>query len=65
VLFFFAGHGIGPDGTNYLIPADVPKLGGGDERLVKSRSMAEIDLTSDSAETIQHQTLTPTAPSPS
>jgi hypothetical protein len=32
---------------------------------VKSRSMAEIDLTSDSAETIQHQTLTPTAPSPS
>jgi hypothetical protein len=43
-LFFFAGHGIGLDGTNYLVPADVPKLGGGDERLVKSRSMAETDL---------------------
>src|SRR5687768_14743195 len=22
-LFFFAGHGVGIDGTNYLIPADV------------------------------------------
>ena len=46
-VFFFAGHGIGLDGTNYLLPADVPKLGGGDERLMKSRSMAETDLISD------------------
>src|SRR5207244_2015554 len=46
-VLFYAGHGIGLDGTNYLIPADVPKLGGGDERLIKSRSMAETDLIAD------------------
>lgn len=46
-LFFFAGHGVGIDGTNYLIPADVPRITDGNERLVKSRSLSETDLIAD------------------
>jgi len=46
-LFFFAGHGIALDGTNYLIPSDIPSLSSGDERLVRSRSLAETDLITD------------------
>ena len=47
MLVFFAGHGVGLSGTNYLLPADVPLPGGGDERLVRSRSIAETDLIED------------------
>ncbi len=47
VLVFFAGHGVGLSGTNYLLPADVPLPGGGDERLVRNRSIAETDLIED------------------
>ena len=47
VLVFFAEHGVGLGGTNYLLPADVPLPGGGDERLVRNRSIAETDLIED------------------
>jgi uncharacterized protein len=47
VLFFFSGHGIGLDGANYLLPADVPDLDAGDEPLIRARAVAEADLTAD------------------
>src|SRR4051794_12034465 len=31
VLFYFAGHGIALDNTDYLIPADIPALSAGGE----------------------------------
>ncbi len=39
-LLFFAGHGFAIDGTNYLLPVDVPKAGPGDESLVADASFA-------------------------
>jgi Caspase domain len=42
-LFFFSGHGIGLDGANYLLPADVPDLEAGDEPLIRARAVAEAD----------------------
>ena len=44
VLFFFAGHGNALGNSNYLIPADIPGLSG-NELLVRSRALAETDLT--------------------
>jgi uncharacterized caspase-like protein len=46
-LLFYAGHGIAIDGSNCLLPSDIPALSSGDERLARSRSMAETDLISD------------------
>jgi uncharacterized caspase-like protein len=46
-LLFYAGHGITIDGTNYLLPSDIPALSIGDERLARSLSLAEADLISD------------------
>ena len=39
-LLFFAGHGFAIDGTNYLLPVDVPKAGPGDEGIVADASFA-------------------------
>ena len=39
-LLFFAGHGFAIEGTNYLLPVDVPKAGPGEEGLVRDASFA-------------------------
>lgn len=44
-LVYFAGHGIALQGTNYLIPADIPAIEPGQEMLARSRSIAEADLS--------------------
>jgi len=45
VVFFFAGHGIGMDGRNYLLPADVPKAGPEDKLFIASESIAADQLS--------------------
>ncbi|MGI9414961.1 MAG: caspase family protein, partial [Hyphomicrobiales bacterium] len=39
-LLFFAGHGFAIQGTNYLLPVDVPKAGPGEEGLVRDAAFA-------------------------
>jgi hypothetical protein len=39
-LIYFAGHGFAVDGTNYLLPVDVPAAGPGEEGLVRDASFA-------------------------
>ena len=39
-LLFFAGHGFAIQGTNYLLPVDVPTAGPGEEGLVRDASFA-------------------------
>ena len=45
VVVFFAGHGIEVDGRNYLLPADVPALGPGQELVMRRRSVPLSDIT--------------------
>jgi len=40
VLFFFAGHGFAIDGTNFLLPVDVPQAGPGEEGLVRDAAFS-------------------------
>ena len=47
VAMFFAGHGIEMDGTNYLLPRDVPKAGPGDSSLLRTNSIRFAQLTED------------------
>jgi uncharacterized caspase-like protein len=37
--FFFAGHGVEIGGVNYLIPRDVPRVGDGEEELLKGAAL--------------------------
>ncbi len=39
-LLFFAGHGFAIEGTNYLLPVDVPEVGPGEEGLVRDAAFA-------------------------
>ena len=39
-LMFFAGHGFAIEGTNYLLPVDVPAAGPGEQGLVSDASFA-------------------------
>ncbi len=39
-LLFFAGHGFAINGTNYLLPVDVPQAGPGEEGIVADASFA-------------------------
>src|SRR5262245_52361954 len=39
-LIYFAGHGFAVDGTNYLLPVDVPAASPGEEGLVRDASFA-------------------------
>ncbi|NNE22937.1 MAG: caspase family protein, partial [Rhizobiales bacterium] len=39
-LMFFAGHGFAIEGTNYLLPVDVPLAGPGEQGLVSDASFA-------------------------
>src|SRR6185312_8041814 len=45
VLFYFAGHGFAVDGTNYLLPVDVPAAGPGEEGIVRDASFAATGLS--------------------
>jgi len=45
VLFYFAGHGFAIDGTNYLLPVDVPVAGPGEEGLVRDAAFAAAGLS--------------------
>lgn len=40
IIFYFAGHGFAVDGTNYLLPIDVPKAEPSEGSLVKDSSFA-------------------------
>ena len=40
-FFFFAGHGVSIDGSNYLLPADIPAAGSGAEDLIKLSAISE------------------------
>ena len=44
-LIYFAGHGFAVDGTNYLLPVDVPIAGPGEEGLVRDASFAASGLS--------------------
>jgi Caspase domain len=44
-LVYFAGHGFAIDGTNYLLPVDVPVAGPGEEGLVRDASFAANGLS--------------------
>jgi hypothetical protein len=44
-LVYFAGHGFAIDGTNYLLPVDVPIAGPGEEGLVRDASFAASGLS--------------------
>src|SRR6476469_7588405 len=44
-LIYFAGHGFAVDGTNYLLPVDVPVAGPGEEGLVRDASFAANGLS--------------------
>ena len=44
-LIYFAGHGFAVDGTNYLLPVDVPAAGPGEEGLVRDASFAASGLS--------------------
>jgi len=43
VLFYFAGHGFAVDGTNYLLPVDVPEAGPGEEGIVRDASAQALE----------------------
>ncbi|MCC5966866.1 MAG: caspase family protein [Natronohydrobacter sp.] len=44
VVFFFAGHGVEIDGRNFLLPADVPAVGPGQELVVTRRALPVDDV---------------------
>lgn len=44
VVFYFAGHGISIENTNYLLPGDIPSLSIGGESTVKKLALAEPDI---------------------
>ena len=44
-LIYFAGHGFAVEGTNYLLPVDVPEAGPGEEGLVRDASFAANGLS--------------------
>jgi hypothetical protein len=41
---FFAGHGVAIDGSNHLIPADVPDMSHGSEAMLREAAIAEGEL---------------------
>jgi hypothetical protein len=45
-FFFFSGHGIAVDGTNYILPADVPTVAAGQIASLTGAAIREEDITS-------------------
>jgi hypothetical protein len=46
-FFFFAGHGVAVGGGNFILPADVPNVGPGQDMLLARASLGENDIVSD------------------
>jgi uncharacterized caspase-like protein len=46
-FFFFAGHGVAVAGGNYILPADVPNVGPGQDVLLARASLGESDIVGD------------------
>lgn len=44
VAFFFAGHGVEINGRNYLLPADIPLVGPGQELIVSRQALPVSDV---------------------
>jgi hypothetical protein len=47
VLFYYAGHGVELQGSNYLFPIDVPMLSVDQDRLLRSEAISLSDLLQD------------------
>ncbi len=47
VLFYYAGHGVELQGSNYLFPIDVPLLSSEQDRLLRSEAISLSDLLQD------------------
>jgi uncharacterized caspase-like protein len=45
-FFFFSGHGIAVDGTNYILPADIPTIAAGQIASLTGAAIREEDITS-------------------
>jgi hypothetical protein len=45
-FFFFSGHGIAVDGTNYILPADIPSVAPGQVASLTGAAIKEEDITS-------------------
>jgi uncharacterized caspase-like protein len=45
VFFFFSGHGIAVDGTDYILPADVPVVVTGQVTRLTGAALKEDDIT--------------------
>jgi formylglycine-generating enzyme required for sulfatase activity len=43
-FFFYAGHGVGLRGANFLLPRDIPTVDVNSEQLLRSLSIAETDV---------------------
>src|SRR6202521_3621788 len=46
-FFFFAGHGVAIGGANYILPADAPNAGAGQDMRLARASLGESDIVSD------------------
>jgi formylglycine-generating enzyme required for sulfatase activity len=46
-FFFFAGHGVAVGGGNYILPADAPNVGPGQDMLLARASLGETDIVGD------------------
>jgi hypothetical protein len=47
VLIYYAGHGVELQGSNYLLPVDIPSLGPGQDRLLRSEAINLTELLLD------------------
>jgi len=46
-LFYYAGHGVAIEGSNYLLPADIPAAGAGQESRIRNAAIGEADIIAD------------------
>jgi Caspase domain len=47
VLIYYAGHGVELQGSNYLLPVDIPRFGPGQDRLLRSEAINLTELLLD------------------
>jgi hypothetical protein len=46
-VVYYSGHGVEVQGSNYLLPIDIPELGADEERLLRSEAVSLTDLLFD------------------
>ncbi|MEM7426031.1 MAG: caspase family protein [Pseudomonadota bacterium] len=46
-LVYYAGHGVEVNGSNYLLPVDMPKIGTGEESVIRSEGISLDNLLAD------------------